>query len=68
MSHCVRTILSKSLPTLLLGGGGYNVANAARLWTRLTADAVNRELGNDIPDNKVGYLSSMRSKIIVKKW
>jgi len=32
----VTYILAAKLPTLLLGGGGYNPASAARLWTCLT--------------------------------
>lgn len=55
--HCVKTILNtphlKRTPTMLLGGGGYNIANAARLWTSVTAQVLNRKISNDIPDNLV---------------
>ncbi|CAL8081065.1 unnamed protein product [Orchesella dallaii] len=51
--RCLHTILSCSnIPTLLLGGGGYNIANASRLWTSLTAAVLNKILTNEIPDNK----------------
>ena len=42
--------LDKSVPTLLLGGGGYNNQLTARLWTTLTAVALRAPaLGPDIP-------------------
>ncbi|VEN41453.1 unnamed protein product [Callosobruchus maculatus] len=47
---CVKEILKCDLPTLFLGGGGYNFANASRLWTYLTAVIANIHLDNDIPD------------------
>lgn len=31
--RCVERILSYDKPTLILGGGGYNAPNAARIWT-----------------------------------
>uniref|UniRef100_A0A8C6TQH0 histone deacetylase n=1 Tax=Neogobius melanostomus TaxID=47308 RepID=A0A8C6TQH0_9GOBI len=37
VSKCLRHVLQWELPTLLLGGGGYNLANTARCWTYLTA-------------------------------
>ncbi|BGP55859.1 hypothetical protein JCM8202v2_003466 [Rhodotorula sphaerocarpa] len=36
-------------PTLLLGGGGYHSANAARAWTYLTSVALGRPLSLDAP-------------------
>ncbi|KAJ2746967.1 Histone deacetylase 8 [Coemansia sp. BCRC 34301] len=41
----VQTVLGWNLPTLLLGGGGYNHSNAARCWARITAVAAG---GQDI--------------------
>ncbi|GAA5865763.1 hypothetical protein JCM8547_002770 [Rhodosporidiobolus lusitaniae] len=41
---CVSRALAWNLPTLLLGGGGYNHPNAARAWTYLTSIALNRPL------------------------
>ncbi|XP_050307960.1 histone deacetylase 8-like [Anthonomus grandis grandis] len=48
---CIKTILGCDIPTLFLGGGGYNLPNTARLWTYLTSLIVNQELENDIPDS-----------------
>ena len=45
-----RNCLGKSVPTLLLGGGGYNAQLTARLWTTLTAAALRAPaLGPEIP-------------------
>lgn len=48
---CVRTVLDKRKPTMLLGGGGYNHANTARLWTSITAMVVGVELDEQIPEH-----------------
>jgi len=50
-AQCVKHLISFSKPLILLGGGGYNPLNTARLWTALTACALNQELDNDIPDH-----------------
>ncbi|KAJ2812284.1 Histone deacetylase 8 [Coemansia furcata] len=50
----VQVVLAWELPTLLLGGGGYNNANAARCWTRLTAVAAGEQdiaASTDIPEH-----------------
>ena len=47
---CVERVVSYNLPTLILGGGGYNPANTARLWTQITATVLGAELDDDIPD------------------
>jgi len=44
----VREILNVKAPTLLLGGGGYNAANTARLWTCLSLLALGGEV-EDLP-------------------
>lgn len=51
LSQCVRSVLLWGLPTLLLGGGGYNFANTARFWTLCTALAVGETLPVDIPEH-----------------
>ena len=40
--------LCPGVPTLLLGGGGYNHANTAKCWTLLTAAVLGRDLSDDI--------------------
>ncbi|KAK3907984.1 Histone deacetylase 8, partial [Frankliniella fusca] len=48
---CVKEILSWEKPTLFLGGGGYNLPNAARCWTYLTSLILNCNISSEIPDN-----------------
>lgn len=47
--ECVRFIKDLSLPTILLGGGGYSKTNVSRLWTYETAIALGIELPEEIP-------------------
>ncbi|KAG6848930.1 hypothetical protein H0H93_012701 [Arthromyces matolae] len=49
----VTDILGWGLPTMLLGGGGYNTTNAARAWAYLTSIALGDPLpvDVDIPDH-----------------
>eukprot|EP00698_Gefionella_okellyi_P006422 TRINITY_DN15770_c0_g1_i1.p1 TRINITY_DN15770_c0_g1~~TRINITY_DN15770_c0_g1_i1.p1 ORF type:complete len:425 (+),score=108.14 TRINITY_DN15770_c0_g1_i1:31-1305(+) len=53
-ADCVEHVLAFKLPTLLLGGGGYEQTMAARCWAVLTSVAVGRRLNlsTDIPDHK----------------
>ncbi|XP_058838770.1 histone deacetylase 8-like [Topomyia yanbarensis] len=48
---CIKKIIDWRIPTLLLGGGGYNI-NTAKYWTELTACILDVEIARDIPDNK----------------
>ena len=51
VARCISKIIKLFLPTLILGGGGYNLANASRLWTYVTGLIVKgEELSTDIPD------------------
>ncbi|XP_075983720.1 histone deacetylase 8-like [Anticarsia gemmatalis] len=50
--NCVRMVLNKQKPTILMGGGGYKHPNAARLWTSLTAMVAGVELDEQIPEHK----------------
>ncbi|XP_035448303.2 histone deacetylase 8 [Spodoptera frugiperda] len=50
-SNCIRKVLDKRKPTLLLGGGGYRHDNTARLWTFLTALVAGVDLDELIPDH-----------------
>lgn len=55
---CVRLVMSAQLPTLFLGGGGYNLANTARLWTSIVAQLVGTPelIDTDIPDHDPYFL------------
>ena len=48
---CVKFVLDWGLPTLFLGGGGYNAANSARCWTLLTTTIAQANLPDDIPEH-----------------
>lgn len=50
IAECVKKIQKLDLPSLYLGGGGYNFTNTARLWTYLTSVIINKEIENEIPD------------------
>ncbi|XP_069957053.1 uncharacterized protein [Cherax quadricarinatus] len=49
---CVRHVLNLNKPTLFLGGGGYNVANTARLWTAVTSTILDTALNTEIPEHQ----------------
>jgi acetoin utilization deacetylase AcuC-like enzyme len=55
LASAVATTLEWSLPTLLLGGGGYHHQDTARLWALITTKAIHGpDSGNswsDIPDH-----------------
>ncbi|XP_046384410.1 histone deacetylase 8-like [Ischnura elegans] len=51
MGACVKKVLTWKLPTLFLGGGGYNLTNTAKCWTFLTSIIVGKTLSSDIPDH-----------------
>uniref|UniRef100_A0A8D9ASA8 Histone deacetylase 8 n=1 Tax=Cacopsylla melanoneura TaxID=428564 RepID=A0A8D9ASA8_9HEMI len=46
----ITKLISWSLPTLFLGGGGYNIHNTARYWTSLTSIITSTPISVDIPD------------------
>ncbi|XP_057303377.1 histone deacetylase 8-like [Hydractinia symbiolongicarpus] len=48
---CVKDICACNKPVMILGGGGYNLANTSRCWTQLTAMVVGKEISGDIPDH-----------------
>ncbi|XP_055066747.1 histone deacetylase 8 isoform X1 [Misgurnus anguillicaudatus] len=52
VGKCLNYILDWELPTLLLGGGGYNLANTARCWTYLTGTILGQTLSSEIPDHE----------------
>ncbi|KAK4300799.1 hypothetical protein Pmani_027023 [Petrolisthes manimaculis] len=49
--QCVQHILNINKPTLFLGGGGYNKANTAKLWTHITAKIINETIPSEIPEH-----------------
>lgn len=53
LGRCLKLLLGLELPTLVLGGGGYNIPNAARCWTFLTSVILDSQISEDIPDNHV---------------
>ena len=54
ISHiqAINIILSWKLPVLLLGGGGYNIPNTAKVWTRITASVCGVCMNEDIPEHE----------------
>ncbi|RHY92165.1 hypothetical protein DYB31_001894 [Aphanomyces astaci] len=48
---CLEVVKEMELPLLVLGGGGYNEADAARCFAALTATAVDQPLPQDVPDH-----------------
>ncbi|KAL1138657.1 hypothetical protein AAG570_008719 [Ranatra chinensis] len=50
--HCVKTLMDFKKPTLILGGGGYNLPNTAKCWTYITSVIIGCELHNDIPEHE----------------
>ncbi|XP_066992065.2 histone deacetylase 8 isoform X2 [Anabrus simplex] len=52
LGRCVKRILSWEVPTLFLGGGGYNLPNVARCWTYLTAVILGRDIPSSIPEHE----------------
>lgn len=48
---CIDEIMLWNLPTIFLGGGGYNIQNTAKYWTYLTSKIIKQEISNDIPDH-----------------
>lgn len=51
--HCLETLMSFNTPLMLLGGGGYNLANTSKLWTLLTSKVIGKKLEKIIPDHEL---------------
>lgn len=47
----VKFVKSFGLPTLVLGGGGYNIRNVSRAWTYETAVLLDQPINTNIPNN-----------------
>ncbi|XP_033875633.2 histone deacetylase 8-like [Acipenser ruthenus] len=52
VGKCLQYVLQWELPALILGGGGYNLANTARCWTYLTGTVLGQTLSSEIPDHE----------------
>lgn len=50
-AKCVRFVKRFGIPTLVLGGGGYNIRSVARCWAYETATLLETELDDVIPYN-----------------
>ncbi|CAF0765649.1 unnamed protein product [Rotaria sp. Silwood1] len=64
--NCIEQIINSNKPTLLLGGGGYNIADTARLWTLITGICLNEKLDNDIPEHD--YFSYYGPDFTLETW
>ncbi|KAL7633788.1 UNVERIFIED_CONTAM: hypothetical protein RMT77_015743 [Armadillidium vulgare] len=49
--NCVKLVLGLRKPLVLLGGGGYNNANAAKLWTAITLSILGESIPEEIPEH-----------------
>lgn len=49
--ECVKFVKSFKVPTLVLGGGGYNIKSVARCWAYETALLLGQTLDDNIPSN-----------------
>ncbi|KAB0342695.1 hypothetical protein FD754_019621, partial [Muntiacus muntjak] len=63
IGKCLKYILQWELATLILGGGGYNLANTARCWTYLTGVILGKTLSSEIPDHEVMSCSQEKMQI-----
>ncbi|KAJ9576402.1 hypothetical protein L9F63_006758 [Diploptera punctata] len=50
LGMCVQSVLLWGVPTLFLGGGGYNLPNTSRCWTYLTSVILGQTINSSIPD------------------
>ena len=48
---CVKFVKSFGIPTLVLGGGGYNIRNVSRCWCYETSVLLDMQINNNIPNN-----------------
>lgn len=54
--ECLEFLIELNLPMVLLGGGGYNLANTCRYWTAVTAFVCQKDLAQDIPHENEFFL------------
>jgi len=51
LGQCVARVMELKLPTLFLGGGGYNQRNSAKCWAYLTSLITGVSISSDIPEH-----------------
>jgi len=56
LTKCVEIIMATDTPLVILGGGGYNIANTARCWTEVIACLTRTKLHPDIPEHDYLYI------------
>jgi histone deacetylase 1/2 len=63
---CVEYMKSFNIPLLLLGGGGYRIANVARCWAYETGVALGADMSDNLPPNEyMEAYSSCNYKLLV---
>jgi len=50
-ARCVKFMKNFKVPTLVVGGGGYNIRNVARCWAYETSVLLDQQISDDIPMN-----------------
>lgn len=63
---CIEQLIESNKPMLLLGGGGYNIADTARLWTSIIAVCLQTKLDQDIPEHD--FFSSYGPDFTLATW
>ncbi|XP_021921351.1 histone deacetylase 8-like isoform X2 [Zootermopsis nevadensis] len=56
IGRCIENVLAWNVPTLFLGGGGYNLPNTARCWTYLTSIILGLQITSSIPDSNLDFM------------
>jgi len=64
--NCLDEVIQLNKPMLILGGGGYNHADTARLWTSIVGLCLNAKLDNDIPEHD--YFSLYGPDFTLETW
>ena len=64
--NCIQQIINLNKPILFLGGGGYHIADTARLWTLITGLCLNQTLDEDIPEHE--YFSYYGPDFTLETW
>ncbi len=60
----VDSLVEKGLPTVILGGGGYNPWTVTRYWAGMWGRICGREFPEQLPQDAVEYLSAMECDLV----